>query len=113
MRYTKWFASFALAAGMAVMGAPAASAQSSREVRHDLNRVERLRDLVARDRARLAADLRRGDRWAAARSRTMLQRHEVELRAMLRETRRDVRDYNRGNSPYNDRYSRYNNGYRR
>jgi hypothetical protein len=96
MRYTKWFASIALAAGMAVMGTSAASAQDWRDVRHDYNRVDRLRDIVARDRARLAADLRRGDRWAAARSRATLERHEAELRAQMRETRRDTRDFNRG-----------------
>ena len=111
MRYTKWFASFALAAGMAVMGTTAASAQDWRDLRHDYNRVERLRDTIARDRARLAADMRHGDRWAAARDRAMLDRHETELRLMLRETRRDRRD-DRG---YNDRNrdNGYSNGYRR
>src|SRR3954466_10143579 len=108
MRYTKWFASFALMAGMAVMGATAASAQDYRDVRHDYNRVERLRDTIARDRARLAADMRHGNRWAISRDRATLDRHEAELRAMLRETRRDDRGYNGG---YRD--SGYSNGYRR
>lgn len=103
MRFTKWFASFALAAGMVVMGTPAASAQDWRDLRHDYNRVDRLRDTIARDRARLAADLRRGDRRAASRSRLALERHEAELRVMLRETRRDWRDNGRG----------FGNGYRR
>src|SRR5215208_4473942 len=102
MRYTKWFASFALAAGMAVMGAPAASAQDWRDLRHDYNRVERLRDTLARDRARLAADVRRGDRRAIARDRGMLDRHEDELRLMLREPRRDWRDDRRNNGGYRD-----------
>lgn len=92
MRITKWFATFALAAGMVVMGAPAASAQDWRDLRHDYNRVDRLRDLIARDRARLANDYRRGDRWAAMRDREALARHQAELRMMLRETRRDWRD---------------------
>src|SRR5690349_18180175 len=94
MRYTKWIASFALAAGMAVMGSTAASAQDWRDVRHDYNRVDRLRDTIARDRARLAADMRHGDRRAIARDRAQLDRHEDELRVMLRETRRDWRDGN-------------------
>src|SRR6476660_6960563 len=96
MRYTKWFASFALAAGMAVMGTTAASAQGFRDVRHDSNRVERLRDTIARDRARLAADLRRGNRWEISRDRATLESHEAELRVMLRDTRRDDRSYNGG-----------------
>ena len=108
MRYTKWFASLALAAGMAVMGTTAASAQDWRDNRHDYNRVERLRDTIARDRARLAADLRRGNRREISRDRAALERHEIELRVMLRETRRDERGYNGG---YRD--SGYSNGYRR
>jgi hypothetical protein len=117
MRYTKWFASFALAAGMAVMGTTAASAQDWRDLRHDYNRVDRLRDQIARDRARLAADLRRGDRRSAARNRLALERHEAELRVMLRETRRDSRDNSRGYNDrgYNNRANNgaYGNGYRR
>jgi len=101
MRYTKWIASFALAAGMAVMGSTAASAQDWRDVRHDYNRVDRLRDTIARDRARLAADMRRGDRWAVSRDRAALERHETELRVMLRETRRDWRDGNFERGSYN------------
>ena len=113
MRYTKWFASFALAAGMAVMGTTAASAQDYRDVRHDYNRVERLRDTIARDRARLAADMRYGNRWAVQRDREALDRHEAELRVMLRETRRDWRDgnFDRGSNDY--RNNNYSNGYRR
>ncbi len=111
MRYTKWFASFALAAGMAVMGTTAASAQDWRDLRHDYNRVERLRDTIARDRARLVADMRRGDRRAVARDRAILDRHEDELRFMLRETRRDWRDDRGYNGGYRD--NSYSNGYRR
>jgi hypothetical protein len=112
MRYTKWFASFALAAGMAVMGTTAASAQDWRDLRHDYNRVDRLRDLIARDRARLAADMRYGNRWAVARDRDALERHETELRVMLRETRRDWRDDRGYNGAYTNGYNgAYNNGY--
>src|SRR4051812_18839665 len=89
MRYTKWFASIALAAGMAVAGTTAASAQDWRDTRHEYNRVDVLRSTVARDRARLAQDLRHGNRWEIARDRAQLDRHEAELRVMLRNTRYD------------------------
>ena len=42
MRYTKWFASFAIMAGMAVAGTTAASAQDYRDLRHDYNRINRM-----------------------------------------------------------------------
>jgi hypothetical protein len=48
--------------------------------------------------------LRRGDRRAIARDRAILNRHEGEFRAMLRETRRDWRDGN---------FDRIPSGYRR
>jgi len=103
MRKTKWFASLALAAGMMVAGTSAASAQDWRDVRHDYNRVETLRNTVARDRARLAQDTRFGNRRQVARDRETLDRHEAELRAAMRDTRFD----NRGAS------GSYGNGYRR
>ena len=96
MRYTKWFASFALAAGMAVAGTSAASAQDFRDLRHDYNRVDWLRDAVARDRARLDADYWHGNRWAVARDRAELERHEAELRAQYRDIHRDERGFYRG-----------------
>jgi hypothetical protein len=117
MRKTKWFASVALAAGMMVAGTSAASAQDWRDVRHDNNRVESLRNTVARDRARLAEDLRYGNRRQVARDREILDRHESELRLAMRDTRWDNRGgfgngYNdsRNNGGYNNSY---NNGYRR
>ena len=58
MRYTKWFASIALAAGMAVAGTTAASAQDWRDVRRDSSRVDRMNADIARDRARLNEDIR-------------------------------------------------------
>ena len=104
MRKTKWFASVALAAGMMVAGTSAASAQDWRDVRHDNNRVESLQRLVARDRARLADDMRHGTRRQIDRDRDMLNRDEADLRAAMRDTRWD----NRG--AYNNGFA---NGYRR
>jgi hypothetical protein len=104
MRKTKWFASVALAAGMMVAGTSAASAQDWRDVRHDNNRVESLRNVVARDRARLAEDMRHGNRRDISRDRDVLARHEADLRAAMRDTRWD----NRGS--YNNGFA---NGYRR
>jgi hypothetical protein len=101
MRKTKWFASFALAAGMLVAGTTAASAQDWRGVRHDYNRVDWLRSTVAADRARLAEDIRCGNRFAANRDWAILSRHENDLRSVMRDTRRDVRDYDRGYNAYN------------
>src|SRR5581483_5579425 len=93
MRYMKWFASFALAAGLTVAGTGAASAQDWRDLRHDYNRVDVLRSEIAADRARLNEDLRCGNRYAAARDRAELERDERALRAQSRDIRRDVRDY--------------------
>jgi hypothetical protein len=101
MRYTKWFASIALAAGMAAAGTTAASAQDWRDTRHEYNRVDALRATIARDRVRLAADLRHGNRREIARDRAQLERHEAELRAQLRLTRYD-RGYGSFGSGYTD-----------
>src|SRR4051794_19902668 len=92
MRKTKWFASMILAVGMLAAGTTAASAQDWRDVRHDNNRVDRLRATVARDRARLAEDMRFGNRVQVMRDRAMLERHEAELRSQLRDVRWDMRD---------------------
>ena len=89
MRYTKWFASIALVAGMAVAGTTAASAQDWRDSRHEYNRVDRLASAVARDRARLNDDYRHGDRRDIARDRARLERDEAALRAQSRDTRYD------------------------
>jgi hypothetical protein len=89
MRYTKWFASIALAAGMAVAGTTAASAQDWRGVSHEYNRVDSLRSTIARDRVRLADAYRHGNRREIARARAELDRHEAELRAQTRNTRYD------------------------
>ena len=94
MRYTKWFASIALAAGLAVAGTTAASAQDWRDTRHEYNRAEWLRSAVARDRARLTEDYRHGNRWEIARDRAELEHHEAELRAQYRGSSYD-RDHDR------------------
>ena len=92
MRYTKWFASFAIAVGMAVAGTTAASAQDWRDLRHDYNRMDRLRDDIARDRARLNEDIRCGRSQAAARDAADLARDQGILEAQRRDIRQDWRD---------------------
>ena len=103
MRYTKWFASIALAAGMAVAGTTAASAQDWRDTRHEYNRADWLRSAIARDRARLAerfsARQSPGDRAGSR----QLERHEAELRAQVRDSRYD-RGY-RSNGGYSNGYT--------
>jgi hypothetical protein len=110
MRYTKWFASIAVAAGMAVAGTTAASAQDWRDTRHENNRAEWLRSAVARDRARLAEDYRHGNRREIARDRAELDRHEAELRAQYRNSRYD-RD-NGSNGAYSNGYTNKLRNYR-
>jgi hypothetical protein len=90
MRYTKWFASIALAAGMAVAGTTAASAQDWRDVRHDSARIQQMNADIARDRARLNEDIRRGRQQAAARDAADLARDQRALNAQLRDVRHDV-----------------------
>jgi hypothetical protein len=92
MRYTKWFASFAIAAGMAVAGTTAASAQDWRDLRHDYNRVDRMRDDIGRDRVRLNEDIRCGRSAAAARDAADLARDQRALQAQRRDIRQDWRD---------------------
>src|SRR6185312_14225801 len=103
MRYTKWFASIALAAGMAVAGTTAASAQDWRDTRHEYNRADWLRSAIARDRARLAESSRHGNRREIARDRAQLERDEAELRAQVRDSRYD-RGY-RSNGGYSNGYT--------
>jgi hypothetical protein len=89
MRYTKWFASIIVAAGMAVAGTTAASAQDWRGTSHELNRADSLRSAIARDHARLAEAYRHGNRREIARVRAELDRHEADLRAQFRDNRYD------------------------
>jgi len=102
MRYTKWFASFAIMAGMAVAGTTAASAQDYRDLRHDYNRINRMQADIARDRVRLDEDIRCGRSAAAARDAADLARDQRALQAQ----RRDICEDWRGRDSY------YYRGYR-
>lgn len=105
MRYTKWFASIALAGGMAVAGSGIASAQDWDHVDHDYARIQRMRNDIARDRARLDEDIRCGRQEAAARDAADLARDQRALRAQRADVRRDVR-----RNQYRDSYYRGYNG---
>jgi hypothetical protein len=108
-RFSKWM----LAAGLALASASALPAQDwrnggyggaggrpdysrndFRETRGDYRAVDRMRDQVARDRARLADDYRLRRHWAIDRDRATLARHQRELDALLRDFNRS-RDWNR------------------
>jgi hypothetical protein len=91
MRYTKWFASLALAGGMAVATTGAASAQDWRHVDNDYARIERMRNDIARDRARLDEDIRCGRQQAAARDAADLARDQRVLNAQRRDVHTDIR----------------------
>ena len=84
MRYTKWIASMALAGGMALLSTGAASAQEWRYRHMDNNsaRISEMRNHIARDRARLNEDIRRGRRAAADRDRAQLRQDERLLEQM-------------------------------
>src|SRR5690242_16991259 len=103
MKYTKYFAGFALAVGLLAAGTTTASAQDWRgrnfvreDARQDNRRIAEMREHIARDRARLNEDIRRGRRQAAARDAADLARDERALQAMMRDAR----------------YDRYGNGWR-
>ena len=91
MRYTKWFASLALAGGMAVAGTGLASAQEWRHVDNDYARIDRMRNDIARDRARLDEDIRCGRQQAAARDAADLARDQRALDAQRRDVHNDIR----------------------
>jgi hypothetical protein len=96
MRYVKYFAGFALAAGMLAAGTSTASAQEWRDryyqrqdLRNDYYRVDAMRDHIARDRARLNEDIRCGRQEAAARDAADLARDQRALNSQSRDIRRD------------------------
>ena len=95
MRYNKLFAWCALAVGMALPGASVLSAQDwrDRDLRHDWVRVNRMRDDIARDRARLNEDIRCGRSAAAAADARDLARDQRALEAQYRDIRHDRRDW--------------------
>jgi hypothetical protein len=119
MRYTKWFASIALAGGMALASAGAASAQDLRwrHVDNDYARIEGMRNHIAQDRARLDEDIRCGRQQAATRDAADLARDQRALQAMRVDVHRDIRGYDdddyRGNSYgyYRGNSSGYYRGY--
>ena len=107
MKYTKYFAGFALAVGLLAAGTNTASAQQwhdrsyarqdyrqdvRQDLRRDYRRVAEMRERVARDRARLAEDIRCGNRTAAYRDRMELARDERALEFQLRDIRHDRYD---------------------
>ena len=107
MRYTKYFAGFALAVGLLAAGTPTASAQdyygreryyARQDMRYDYRRIAEMREHIARDRARLNEDIRCGRQSAAARDAADLARDQRALEFMVRDVR-------------HDRYNYYNNGY--
>jgi hypothetical protein len=95
MKRFQFFALAALALGIA---APATlSAQDGRDLRHDYARVDRMRDDMARDQARLNEDIRCGRQAAAARDAADLARDQRALAAQQRDIRRDQNyRYDRG-----------------
>ena len=96
MRYMKYFAGFALAAGMLAAGTSTASAQEWRDgyyqrqdLRNDYYRMNAMRNDIARDRARLNEDIRCGRQAAAARDAADLARDQRALDYQRRDIRRD------------------------
>ena len=99
MKFAKYFAGFALAAGLLAAGTTTASAQDWRyrdneryerqDVRHDYRRVAEMRDHIARDRARLNEDIRCGRQAAAARDAADLARDQRALGYQERDIRHD------------------------
>jgi hypothetical protein len=89
MKYTKFFALAALAAGMAF---PAAA--QDRDLRNDSARVNRMRADIARDRARMNEDIRCGRSAAASRDAADLARDQRALNLQMRDIHHD--QYERG-----------------
>jgi hypothetical protein len=94
-----------LAAGMALAGAsalPAADWRDTyrgtdvrsdyRDIRRDEVAIDRLREVVAADRARLDEDYRCGRRWAVGRDSAALNRDQRTLEARMRDIRSDRND---------------------
>jgi len=103
MKFAKYFAGFALAAGLLADGTTTASAQDWRyrdneryarqDVRHDYRRVAEMREHIARDRARLNEDIRCGRQAAAARDAADLARDQRALGYQERDIRHDQYGY--------------------
>ncbi len=103
----KRFASMVLAGGMALAGLGIASAQDWDHVDNDYARIQRMRDDIGRDRARLDEDIRCGRQDAAARDAADLARDQRALEAMRYDVHRDIRrGYDRDDYGYRDSYYR-------
>jgi hypothetical protein len=93
MRYSKLFAWCALAVGMAAPGASTLAAadrwDTYRDLHRDYGRVDRMRDDIARDRARLNEDIRCGRRAAAGADARDLARDQQALNSQIRDIQRD------------------------
>lgn len=94
MRINRLFAWCALAAGIALPGASVLSAQDWQDVRRDHRdlgrdyaRVDRMRDVIGRDRARLNEDIRCGRSAAAAADARDLARDQQAQRRSYRDWR--------------------------
>ncbi len=102
MKYTKYFAGFALAVGLLAAGTTTASAQDWRyrtaerqDLRYDYRRVDEMRAHIARDRACLDEDIRCGRQAAAARDAADLARDQRALQFQMRDIRHDQSYYRR------------------
>ena len=101
MRYWKSFASYTLAAGLALGGAMTLSARDRylrrdyRDLDSDYGHVNALRADIAPDRVRLHEDIRLGRPVAASREAADLARDRRALRAELRDIHRDRQDIDR------------------
>ncbi len=62
---------------------------TARDLRHDYRRIEHLRAEIARDRARIDEDMRRGHYRAADRHSRDLDRHQRELAYLLHDAHED------------------------
>jgi hypothetical protein len=97
MKFTRYFAGFALAVGLLAAGTTTASAQDWRyarqDMRQDYRRIAEMREHIARDRARMNEDIRCGRQAAAARDAADLARDERALRYQQRDVRHDQRNY--------------------
>ncbi len=111
MTFTKYFAGFAMVAGMALSGASTLSAQGfygsdayrdradlradNRDLSRDYNNVARLRADIQRDEARRAEAWRCGRREEAYRISRDIERDRRILAAQRRDIRRDQYDASR------------------
>src|SRR5690349_7726783 len=92
MRYTKLFAWFTLAVGMAGASVLSAEDWDRRDLRQDYSRLNYMRSDIARDRERLNEDIRCGRDQAAAQDARDLARDQRALNAQMRDIRHDRAD---------------------